>query len=407
MESTPIRRGVAAGLLALTLSAHAAAYAAPAPVPAVTTGAAATSVTAGPSASIAEVGRRVLVNGTVTAPSPRKVHLQKLVGQTWRTVESASTSGRFSLTLPTDDAGINTYRVTVPATSTHRARNSRAFTVGVGRGAIASTGYLASPPVRWDPCTVVGYRVNVSGAPAGALADVKAAMAAASAATGVSFRYLGTTDLVPGTRSSSAPDPYPAGTDIVIAYTTPGRSALLDESRDAIGVGGVFYTRATQSAGGKSWHQAVQGYVVLDSTASLPGGFGSGRTTGTPGTWGQVLMHEIGHVVGLDHPGNGDQEQIMYPATTRKPAEWGAGDLAGLYRLGAASGCFAAPGAGAAPGDPESPTRVTPAAPDRLAYAGDSTQNDSPTAARSGGRKASDPGAGATRDRTLLLHAHG
>jgi len=51
-------------------------------------------------------------------------------------------------------------------------------------------------------------------------------------------------------------------------------------------------------------------------------------------------MHELGHVVGLDHPRHGGRLQIMYPVLTRKPAQWGRGDLAGLRFVGAGGGCL-------------------------------------------------------------------
>jgi predicted Zn-dependent protease len=43
-------------------------------------------------------------------------------------------------------------------------------------------------------------------------------------------------------------------------------------------------------------------------------------------------MHELGHAVGLGHAQH--PAEIMYPVLTRKPARWGAGDLAGLRVLG-------------------------------------------------------------------------
>lgn len=60
-------------------------------------------------------------------------------------------------------------------------------------------------------------------------------------------------------------------------------------------------------------------------------GFGAGSPHG------MVLMHEVGHVVGLDH--YGDRRQIMHPSATLPAAVWGAGDLAGLRRIGKVGGC--------------------------------------------------------------------
>ena len=317
-------------------------------------GPAATSLTGAPSAAVARVGDRVVVRGSVTATAARDVQLQQLVGRSWRRVADVDSTGTFAVNLPTDSPGVGTYRLLAPATGTHAAGSSATFTVGVGEGDTKSHAFLTTPPVRWDPCTVVGYRVNLAGAPQGALDDVRAAVAQASTASGVNYRYLGTTKVVHGARSTSVPDEYPDGTHLVIAYTTPSRTKFLEKRTNALGVAGVFYDLEAQKVGGRSWHRAVQGYVVINTTKNLPGGFGRGRASGELGTWGQVLMHEVGHTLGLDHPKTGDRAQIMYPETTYKEARWGAGDLAGLRRLGAVSGCFAS-GSGATAAGPQNP----------------------------------------------------
>ncbi|GAB46966.1 M66 family metalloprotease [Mobilicoccus pelagius] len=302
-------------------------------------GVAVTRVAASPSATVATTGARVAVRGTVTG-GDREVRLQQLVGRTWRTVDEGQASGSFTLTVPTGRADVATYRVLAPATDELTAGASRSFRVGVGEGSGRSWAALTTPPVRWDPCTPIGYRVNLRGAPEGALADVHHAVAQASAASGLKFRYLGTTSVVPGSSSTSAPSTYPADTALVVAFATPSTSRFLGRGTDVLGVGGVFYDLHPAKVGRTTWHRAVQGYVVLDAGRELPGGFGTGSEKGVLGTRGQVLMHELGHALGLDHPTTGDQAQIMFHETTYKEARWGAGDLTGLRRLGATSGCF-------------------------------------------------------------------
>ena len=305
---------------------------------------AATTVTAAPSATVASTGVRVLVRGVVGG-GEREVRLQQLFGRTWRTVDTATAAanGAYSLTAPTETPDIRLHRVVVPATATHAAATSRRFTVAVGEGDVRAVSYLTTPSVRWDPCTPIGYRVNLTGAPAGALKDIQRAVAETSRATGLRYRYLGTTNVVPGAESTELPDTYPADTRLVVAYATPSTSKFLGKGVDVLGMGGVFYDLTPTKVGRTTWHRAVQGYVVLDSRAELPGGFGRGSEAGILGTWGQVLMHELGHTVGLDHPSPADTAQIMHPSTTSKEARWGAGDLAGLRRLGSTSGCFPAP----------------------------------------------------------------
>lgn len=303
--------------------------------------ASATTITATPSAAVATTGSRVLVRGAVSG-GQRDVRLEQLVGRTWRTIDTATSSGNgaYSLVVPTDTPDVRVYRVAAAASSGDQAAASRQFTVAVGDGDARAVSYLTTPAVRWDPCTTVGYRVNLAGAPDGALDDIRRAVTETSKATGVRYRYLGTTTVVPGATTTDLPEAYPSDTRLVIAYTTPSRSKFLGKGTDMLGVGGVFYDLTPVKVGRASWFRALQGYVVLDSRRDLPGGFGSGSETGVLGTWGQVLMHELGHTVGLDHPAVADKAQIMYQETTHKDARWGAGDLVGLRRLGSASGCF-------------------------------------------------------------------
>ncbi|MDO5626910.1 MAG: matrixin family metalloprotease [Mobilicoccus sp.] len=322
------RRGIlVAAVMGIGLAVPGVAHAAPDDV-----------LQAAPSARVVKTGDRVLVRGTLATSQERTVRLQRLVGRTWRTVAESSTTGTFALRLPTDTNGVEHYRVLAPAAGRAAEQVTPSFTVGVGAGDTRSHAFLTRTPVRWDPCTPVGYRVNLDGAPPEALADVRRAVSLASAASGVPFTYRGTTSMVPGSARTTGLENYPADTQLVIAYTAPERTSYLRGRGDVLGVGGVFYDLSPERINNRAWHRTLQGYVVLNSTKSLPSGFGSGRSTGELGTWGQVLMHEIGHTMGLDHVNA--PMQIMHPETTEKEAVWGLGDLTGLHRLGASAGCF-------------------------------------------------------------------
>ena len=50
-----------------------------------------------------------------------------------------------------------------------------------------------------------------------------------------------------------------------------------------------------------------------------------------------LLMHEIGHIVGLDHVD--DRKQIMFKEVQHR-TQWGPGDLAGLRQVGRTQGCL-------------------------------------------------------------------
>jgi hypothetical protein len=192
-------------------------------------------------------------------------------------------------------------------------------------------------PIRFNPCAPVHYVVNLAGAPATAGADVNAALAKISQATGLSFVSDGTTDEIPWSRRA-AYQPARYGqrwAPILIAWASPAQSDFLGGSN-------------TLGQGGSTWYQSgdphaayVTGEVAVNeaTTGGLSPGFGSGLTMGA------LLLHELGHVVGLGH--TPDAAQIMYPdLRPMSSAQYQAGDLGGLARLGSAPGCLAVPPAG-------------------------------------------------------------
>ena len=186
-------------------------------------------------------------------------------------------------------------------------------------------------PVRWNPCTPVTFKVNTgSVAPAAAVRRVFAAVAEASAATGIRFRYLGRTRFVPD--SAARPVAPEVGADVVIAWAHPGsgprRSALLPRVSRLAGVGGFAGSRA-----GGDFLVARSGYVV----------FNAGHVFRMSARKQYVVaLHELGHLLGLGHVR--DRRQVMYGvAVGNGPRHYAAGDRSGLARLGRRAGCLAPP----------------------------------------------------------------
>jgi hypothetical protein len=184
-------------------------------------------------------------------------------------------------------------------------------------------------PVRFDPCSPVNYVVNTTNAPPGALKDVHAAVAKTAAATGVEFVFAGRTNepasfdrlLVQEERYGRRWSP------ILIAWS-PHDPALFRER----GAGVATNSYASNDAGRLVY---VTGMVVMNASHQLRPGFGAGRT------WGKVILHEVGHLVGLGHVDN--PAEVMNPSLVSSPASWGVGDLAGLRRLGSLAGCVDVP----------------------------------------------------------------
>ncbi len=223
--------------------------------------------------------------------------------------------------------------VTVSASAAISARgNPQAFKF-ISRSA------AGGPIARWNPCSRIGYRVNARLGGNGALADTRQALARIHRATGLRFVYRGRTRIIPGGRGGNR---YPRGTRLVVAWARPGQTTMLDGA-GAAGQGGPSWV-TWQTAAGRTKAMITRGSVVLNANIHFGGGFGGGVHNGLLGTRGALLMHELGHAVGLDHPRQADQWEIMYPTVTAKRAVWGAGDLHGLRRLGKAAGCLRPPG---------------------------------------------------------------
>ncbi|MGY1653460.1 matrixin family metalloprotease [Geodermatophilus sp. SYSU D01119] len=176
-------------------------------------------------------------------------------------------------------------------------------------------------PVAYDPCRPVHYVVALDDAPAGAEALVADAVARVSAATGLRFVADGTTDEAwSEQRPAHQPDRYgDRWAPVLVSWSTPEEVPELADTVAGLG-GSVAY-----SAGGP-WVY-VSGAVTLDAGWSA----GAALSPGGREEIRAVLMHELGHVVGLDHVD--DPAELMH-GTNAGQTGFGPGDLAGLARLG-------------------------------------------------------------------------
>lgn len=292
-------------------------------------GQAAVTITSEPVTVVVDAARSV--SGTVDAGTTT-VALQQKVSGSWRTVrtDTPSSDGSFALPLPTWFLGSRDYRVVSGnQQSDPTTLNVRPSYTPAGRA--SEYDYMVhSTTARWDPCGVIGWRINDRQATTGALRDLRTAFARLRQATGFRFVYRGTTNVIP---QSDSFDSYPRDTQIVVAWVRRGQTSLFaGQPSNADAVGSPYYLMGYHNGDGSDAWKIAKGAVVIDSRVRIAAGYGTGLTRG------DILLHELGHVMGLGHVDAGGE--MMNPYLTRGVARYGRGDLNALEQHGAKMGCL-------------------------------------------------------------------
>lgn len=178
-------------------------------------------------------------------------------------------------------------------------------------------------PVAWDPCDAIHYEINPDGAPDDTddTEDfVAEALDVVSHWTGLRFVYDGTTDRRPEWDRRFVPS-LGRHEPVLIAWATEEEVPQLED--DVAGIGGAV--AAEVSPGG--WYRYITGGVTLDEEvfADLDPLFGDSAEARA------ILLHELGHLVGLDHV---DSPEELMNADNIGRKDFGIGDLNGLVALG-------------------------------------------------------------------------
>jgi len=178
-------------------------------------------------------------------------------------------------------------------------------------------------PVRWDPCRPIHYVVRPDGAPPGGEAAVREAVARVERLTGLRFVPDGATDESPS-KDRPTMDVGRYGnrwSPVLVAWTEPREYPPM---AGYAGLGGPDVVSGDR-AGTRRY---VSGVVLLNrdhlaEVRTWPDG---------PDRMAAVVLHEFGHLVGLDHVN--DASQLMFKRPTALPGVVGDGDRRGLATLG-------------------------------------------------------------------------
>ena len=257
-----------------------------------------------------------------------KIVLQKKTGTTWIQVSETFTNGSETktITLPHD----KTYRKAVidqvfrfqvyghgedvvsARSNEQHIRVWRANTYRPSSSMRTKWANLSqtSRVIRYNPCKTITYKINASkavGSNAKALKEARRVRKWVSYYSGLKFSYKGTT------KESGKLGHYSDAAITIVWDRLPSNYA-------------GYANSSSRSLTGASFDSLVKGKVIINPK------YDKSRKNRT-----NILMHEILHVIGLNHVG--DKKQVMDKRVSGRTS-FGSGDKAGMKIVGSPAGCF-------------------------------------------------------------------
>lgn len=178
-------------------------------------------------------------------------------------------------------------------------------------------------PITWSPCRPIHYAVRAEDEPAGGLRVVQSAIAEISSVTGLTFVYDGRTTETPvEERTLYQPDRYgERWAPVLVAWTEHGSDpGLVDDT--------IAWASPYSVIADDGGEVIVSGEIHIDRDW-----FADELADDAMSVARATVLHELGHLVGLDHVSN--PSLLMNPDGHDDVVDFTAGEKRGLASLGA------------------------------------------------------------------------
>lgn len=171
---------------------------------------------------------------------------------------------------------------------------------------------------RWNPCEPIRLVYNPRHAPAGAITDLRLAVGKVASTSGLTLRVLGPTHAGADPLWSQNPS-RSSWRPVLVNWGRPGHGILTDDWASATAEPVAFRNRL-----GEAVFVSGQVTINVEHDHLYHAGFGA------YGSRVALYMHELAHIVGLDHVN--DPDALMYHSVAGS-RDFGPGDSAGLAKL--------------------------------------------------------------------------